>query len=780
MSRYASALLLLLAPQLLSAQQIDVAGIYRDASPSVALVIMLDRHGDTLSFGSGFFIDQDGALATNYHVIAGGAVAKVRLSNGEVRAVSGVLAADPEQDLAILHVVGYESAPLALAEARPAIGEPVIAIGNPMGFEGTVSEGILSGIRSMGDDETVRYQVTAPISPGSSGGPILNAAGEVIGVATFIWKEGQNLNFAVPVSELERLWNERSDAQPLDVAAAATGATGLGQFSTNGRRLEVGMESVGELSELDEQLFDESFAQAWALDLPRGETVTVDLLSDQFDAFLIIVGPGIAEPLTDDDGAGACDARIAFKASEGGSYTVLANSARPGEVGTFRLRVTKEPGPMTAGECESVAPEGSELDLLTWLLSRPIEGRVLGVGGEARGELSASDSESWDGSYAQAWALELEAGEQATVDLRSDDFDSYLFVVGPGLSEPLSDDDGAGGCDSRVTFVAPLAGTYRVIVNTLSSGATGSFMLRATREPGPVTPGECGGGEDMGLLAELGAMVAELPLVGSVTVGEEVTGALTTDDALSWDGTYVQAWSLKLEAGNTVTVDVLSNDFDAFLVVVAPRLAEVFTDDDGAGACDARVTLTAAVAGQYRVAVNTVEEGATGSFRIRVTERPGPMTPGECGTLEGLEDLMDEFGAVEGQRPDWLASLVAVGSVAVGREVSGSLTASDSVDWDGTYVQAWDLELRAGEAATVDLRSTDFDAYLMITGPGLDELLGDDDSAGRCDSRITFIAPDRGVYKVLVNTLNEGDMGKYHLSVTERPGPVAGGSCTDS
>jgi hypothetical protein len=295
-----------------------------------------------------------------------------------------------------------------------------------------------------------------------------------------------------------------------------------------------------------------------------------------------------------------------------------------------------------------------------------------------------------------------------------------------------------------------------------------------------VTPGECGGGEDMGLLAELGAMVAELPLVGSLAVGEEVAGALTTDDALSWDGTYVQAWSLKLEAGNTVTVDVLSNDFDAFLVVVAPRLADVFTDDDGAGACDARVTLTAAVAGQYRVAVNTVEEGATGSFRIRVTERPGPMTPGECGTLEGMEDLMDEFGAVESQRPDWLASLVAVGSVAMGREVSGSLTASDSVDWDGTYVQAWDLELRAGETATVDLRSTDFDAYLMITGPGLDELLGDDDSAGRCDSRITFIAPDRGVYKVLVNTLNEGDMGEYRLSVTERPGPVAGGSCTDS
>ena len=181
-----------------------------------------------------------------------------------------------------------------------------------------------------------------------------------------------------------------------------------------------------------------------------------------------------------------------------------------------------------------------------------------------------------------------------------------------------------------MTLVAPLAGTYRVIVNTLSSGATGSFMLRATREPGPVTPGECGGGEDMDLLAELGAMVAELPLVGNLAVGEEVAGALTTDDALSWDGTYVQAWSLKLEAGDSVTVDVLSNDFDAFLVVVAPRLADVFTDDDGAGACDARVTLTAAVAGQYRVAVNTWEVGATGSFRIRVTERPGPVASGSC------------------------------------------------------------------------------------------------------------------------------------------------------
>jgi hypothetical protein len=779
MSRYTSALLLLLAPQALSAQQIDVAGIYRDAAPSVALVIILDRHGDTLSFGSGFFIDQDGALATNYHVVAGGAQAKVRLQGGEVRAVSGVLAADPDQDLAILEVGGYASDPLTLAGARPMIGEPVVAIGNPMGFEGTVSEGILSGIRSM-DDETVRYQVTAPISPGSSGGPILNAAGEVIGIATFIWKEGQNLNFAVPADELGRLWSERGDAQPLDLAAAATGATGLGEFSTNGRRLDVGMESVGELSEFDEQLFDESFAQAWALELPRGESVTVDLLSDQFDAFLIIVGPGIAEPLTDDDGAGACDARISFKASEGGTFTVLANSAWPSEVGTFRLRVTEEPGPMTAGECDSVGPQGSEIDLLGWLLSMPLGGRVIGVGGMAAGELSSADAESWDGSYAQAWALEMQAGEQATVDLRSDDFDSYLFVAGPGLPEPLSDDDGAGGCDSRVTFVAPADGTYRLIVNTLSSGVTGSFVLSVTREPGPVAAAECGGGEDVDVLAELGAMLAELPLVGNLAVGEEVAGALTTDDALSWDGTFVQAWSLKLEAGDFVTVDLVSDDFDAFMVIVAPQLAGVFTDDDGAGACDARVTLTAAVSGQYRVAVNTIEEGATGRFTIRVTEEPSPIAPGECGTLEGMEDLMDELGAAEGQRPDWLASLAAVGSLSLGREVSGALTASDSVDWDGTYVQAWDLELRAGETATVDLRSTDFDAYLMISGPGLNEMLGDDDGAGRCDARITFIAPERGVYKVVVNTLSEGEMGDYRLSVSERPGPVASGSCIDS
>lgn len=121
--------------------------------------------------------------------------------------IIGVLGVDQDRDLALLSV-DVKAPALRLADPVPAeVGDTVYAVGNPEGLEGTFPQGLISGIRQRGSDSIL--QITAPISPGSSGGPFLNSKGQVVGIAVSTWTEGQNLNFAVPVAYLSALLKNR-------------------------------------------------------------------------------------------------------------------------------------------------------------------------------------------------------------------------------------------------------------------------------------------------------------------------------------------------------------------------------------------------------------------------------------------------------------------------------------------------------------------------------------------------------------------------------------------
>jgi hypothetical protein len=124
--------------------------------------------------------------------------------------VDRVMNADARRDLALLEVHDAATPALRLgAYSKLEIGQEIFVIGNPEGLEGTISTGIISGLRELRGDRYI--QITAPISHGSSGGAVINSAGEVIGVATFILGEGQNLNFAIPVDDIRPLLS-RTDA----------------------------------------------------------------------------------------------------------------------------------------------------------------------------------------------------------------------------------------------------------------------------------------------------------------------------------------------------------------------------------------------------------------------------------------------------------------------------------------------------------------------------------------------------------------------------------------
>ncbi len=188
------------------------ADIAEAALPSIVAVVTEE------GLGSGFIVDKDGLVATNLHVIAGYSKALVVLHDRREFPVIEVFNADPRRDIAILRIEAKGLAPLTLGDSdhvRP--GETVVAIGHPLGLTDTVSSGLVGAVREVEKDVDV-LQISAPIAPGSSGGPIFDDHGRVIGVATAILLGGQNLNLGVPINYVKALL-EKGD--PVSLAALA-------------------------------------------------------------------------------------------------------------------------------------------------------------------------------------------------------------------------------------------------------------------------------------------------------------------------------------------------------------------------------------------------------------------------------------------------------------------------------------------------------------------------------------------------------------------------------
>lgn len=194
--------------------------IAKKAFDSTVLLIMEDANGQPVGLGSGFFVKPQ-HIATNLHVVEGAASGYAKLVDQKTKyEIVGVSAIDQKRDLAILNVIAFGSRSLSLGDSDTVlVGETVYVVGNPHGLEGTFSQGIISGVRTVGADKLI--QLTAPISPGSSGGPVLNDKGNVIGVSVATFRSGQNLNFGIPSNYLTELISQIRTAIPLSQAQQA-------------------------------------------------------------------------------------------------------------------------------------------------------------------------------------------------------------------------------------------------------------------------------------------------------------------------------------------------------------------------------------------------------------------------------------------------------------------------------------------------------------------------------------------------------------------------------
>jgi len=152
--------------------------IAKKAFPSVVLLVMEDANGQPMSLGSGFFISE-GVIASNLHVVEGASRGYAKIVGQMLKSgIEGTVGIDQKRDLVLLKISALRTPPLSLGDSDAVqVGEPIYAVGNPQGLEGTFSQGIVSSFRQVGSDKLL--QITAPISPGSSGGPVLNAKGDV-------------------------------------------------------------------------------------------------------------------------------------------------------------------------------------------------------------------------------------------------------------------------------------------------------------------------------------------------------------------------------------------------------------------------------------------------------------------------------------------------------------------------------------------------------------------------------------------------------------------------
>ena len=212
--------LLLIIPLKVQAQDV-LPELVRRIKPSAVAIETFDSHGEKLSRGSGFFIETD-RIVTNRHVLEGAFRAEVHSSTGAMLPVKGVLAVDAEGDIAVLKIDAPTPAirPLPLDKTSPQEGESVVVIGNPLGLEGSVTNGIVSAVRDIPTFGRI-IQITAAISAGSSGSPVVNMQGQVIGIATLQITGGQSVNFAIPSERIAQL--QVNPAMSLADLVATTG-----------------------------------------------------------------------------------------------------------------------------------------------------------------------------------------------------------------------------------------------------------------------------------------------------------------------------------------------------------------------------------------------------------------------------------------------------------------------------------------------------------------------------------------------------------------------------
>ena len=537
--------------------------------------------------------------------------------------------------------------------------------------------------------------------------------------------------------------------------------------------IRVGQTVTGRLVQSDQKFSDGSHYKMYAFVGNKGDTIAVDLSSDDFDANLLIADAAGNSLARNDDSGEKCNARLTFVPPATGNYRVYANSSASAELGEYHLSLARGRAPAAADTvCRGFGQVAGLIE----------------VGQTITGNLTAEDPQfTGDSTYFERWILPVKPNQAFTVDLQSDDFDAYLMLTRGRGEKLVSNDDGGGGCNARLVYTAQDDHPLRILVNTASRPPrqTGRFTLRVSDGESPVeTKGNCrftstaSAGQTLQRNVSTSAQSTSASMA-TIRVGESINGALTDRDSLYPDTSYFKFYQFTAPPGDTITIDLSSDDFDPVLIIRGDDLDNSIINDDGGPGCASRVVRAFPSRGPYRILVNTTNspKRQTGNFTLSITRGAKPVQE------HGNSDCHPPQGGGASGGESGVSSGGSSHSIDVGQTEQGRLSTGDVLlNSDSTYAQPWTIQGRAGQTVTIDLESDDFDAYLFLRGPGISggRDFQDDDSGGGCNARLTATFPQDGEYEIVVNTQDHYKTGAFTLSVTSGSKPKSVARCSRS
>jgi len=510
--------------------------------------------------------------------------------------------------------------------------------------------------------------------------------------------------------------------------------------------LRPGGQVQGILERGDDRLSSGEFADVYEVEGRAGQTLRATMRSDDFDAYLMIRGPGDFSEDNDDSGEDGTNAALDVRLPANGTYRLSATSYAAGETGRYSLVL----GGGGGGGGGRVAGGASTLGA----------GRQANAGGgtllpdeSASGVLARGDRRLQAGEFADDWTLPVRRGETYTISLDAPDFDAYLMVRGPGgLSEDNDDDNGQRGTrNSRITFTAPADGEVNVSATSFGPDETGRYQLAVERMGAP-------GRNDRGRPVQPVLRPAAGESDGAIQVGQTVNGALGRGDRRLDSGEYINTWTLRGRRGQALDLRLTSSAFDPYLSIQGPGGLNEFNDDDpnGEGALDSRLFVTLPADGEYRITATSYASGEEGAYRLAVLPADGRASQERPQQGSYVED--------RGGRQD-----VAGGVIAIGQTVGGTLQSGDEQLESGEYVDSFTFTGRRGQRVAAELTSSAFDAYLMLRTPSGEQLDNDDGENGT-DSRLDTVLAEDGEYEVMVTSYAPGETGSYRFSVSPSQG----------
>ncbi|MGB3199573.1 MAG: trypsin-like peptidase domain-containing protein [Nodosilinea sp.] len=221
----------------------------------------------------------------------------------------------------------------------------------------------------------------------------------------------------------------------------------------------------------------------------------------------------------------------------------------------------------------------------------------------------------------------------------------------------------------------------------------------------------------------------------AIALGAAVQGALDDTSNVLPDGSFYNPYRFEGQAGQTITIDMSSQDVDSYLILLAPDHDDFsIQDDDSGGRLDARISTRLPYTGSYLILANTVSEGESGSYQLRL--RQGNSAQGTSA------------------------------SSRIGLRQQGALGPGNRTLQDGSYYQEFTFQGRAGQTVQIRLESPDFDTYLIVVDDAGNRVGENDDvSPNTTNSQLALQLPRDGTYRVLVNSYQPGERGRYRLTV---------------